>query len=55
MINESLEEYYRMNAVLQREWEYSLTELEEMFPFEREVYTSLLLQHLQEQKNKQTG
>lgn len=41
-----------MNAVLQREWGHSLEELEDMVPFEREVYTSLLIQHLQEQKNK---
>jgi hypothetical protein len=53
MISDGLEEYYRMNAVLQREWGHSLEELEEMMPFEREVYTSLLLQHLEEKKNKQ--
>lgn len=53
MVSESLDEFYRMNAVLQREWNFSLDELEEMVPFEREVYTSLLLQHLEEKKNKQ--
>ena len=53
MINEGLDEYYRMNGVLQREWEFSIHELEEMIPFEREVYTSLILQHLEEKKNKQ--
>jgi hypothetical protein len=34
---------------------YSLTEIENMIPFEREVYISLLVTHLEEQneKNKQ--
>jgi len=29
---------------------YSLTELENMMPFERDIYISMLLAHLQEQK-----
>lgn len=52
MINESLEEYYRLNSVLQRRWNFSLDELEMMFPFEREVYITLIMQHLEEEKNK---
>lgn len=31
---------------------YSLTEIEEMMPFEREIYVALLKQHLQEEKQK---
>jgi hypothetical protein len=31
---------------------YSLTELENMIPFEREIYTSLLLSYLQEEKTR---
>jgi len=31
---------------------YSLTEIENMMPWEREVYTSLLIQHIQEEKKK---
>tara|TARA_B100000029_G_scaffold366017_1_gene359382 strand:- start:2306 stop:2431 length:126 start_codon:yes stop_codon:yes gene_type:complete len=31
---------------------YSLTEIENMMPWEREVYTSLLVQHIQEEKAK---
>ena len=38
---------------------YSLTELENMIPFERDVYVSLLLQHLDQEKqrleNKKNG
>lgn len=31
---------------------YSLDDIEEMIPFERDVYVALLLQHLQEEKEK---
>lgn len=31
---------------------YSLTELENMIPWEREVYVSLLLKHLKDEKNR---
>lgn len=32
---------------------YSLTEIEDMIPFEREIYYHLLVKHLEEQKEKQ--
>jgi len=32
---------------------FSLTELEQMMPWERDVYISLLENHLEEQKKKQ--
>jgi hypothetical protein len=31
---------------------YSLDELESMMPFEREIYVSLLVQHLEEEKQR---
>lgn len=31
---------------------WSLTELENMIPWEREVYVSLLLQHLEEERKR---
>jgi hypothetical protein len=31
---------------------YSLTELENMIPFEREVYIGMLLQHLEAEKQR---
>ena len=36
---------------------YSLTELEEMLPFEREIYIQLLIEHLreEEERRKQNG
>ena len=32
---------------------YSLTELENMTPWEREIYVDLLLNHIKEEKEKQ--
>ena len=32
---------------------YSLSELENMIPWEREVYVKLLLRHLEEEKRRQ--
>jgi hypothetical protein len=31
---------------------YSLDELENMIPFEREIYVTLLVQHLEEEKQR---
>lgn len=42
--------YYRMNFSLMQYHKYSLTEIESMIPFEREIYTAMLIQHLEEEK-----
>jgi hypothetical protein len=31
---------------------YSLTEIEDMIPFEREIYVAMLVQHLEEEKQR---
>jgi len=31
---------------------YSLTELENMIPWEREIYVSMLIQHIKDEKEK---
>lgn len=31
---------------------YSLTEIEDMIPFEREIYVSMLIQYLEEEKQR---
>jgi len=45
-------EYYKLNLLLMYEHRFSLTELEDMMPWEREVYISLLEQHLDEKKKR---
>ena len=49
----SLENYFRTNFALMQHHKYSLTELENMMPWEREVYIALLLAYLEEEKLKQ--
>ncbi len=35
-----------------QEHKYSLTELEDMIPWEREIYVKLLVQHLEEERER---
>jgi hypothetical protein len=41
-----------MNFALMQYHKYSLTELEDMIPFEREVYVAMLIKHLEEEKQR---
>jgi hypothetical protein len=41
-----LEEYYKLNFALAQHHKYSLDELGSIFPFEREIYVTLLSQYL---------
>jgi len=52
MAHESLESYYKTNFSLIQHHKYSLTELENMIPWEREVYLSLLHQYIEEENLK---
>ena len=53
MTHESLASYYKMNFALIQHHKYSLTELENMIPWEREIYVSLLQQYIEEENLKQ--
>ena len=50
--HESVLNYYSTNFQLMQHHKYSLTELEGMMPWEREIYIMLLLQHLKEEKER---
>ena len=52
MAHEDLESYYKINFALMQHHKYSLTELENMIPWEREVYLSLLQQFIEEENLK---
>lgn len=41
------------NFAMMQEWNYSLSELDSMIPWEREVYINLLMKHLKEEKERQ--
>ena len=53
MAHESLESYYKVNFALMQHHKYSLTELENMIPWEREIYLSLLSQFIEEENLRQ--
>jgi hypothetical protein len=52
MTHESLASYYKMTFALMQHHKYSLTELENMIPWEREVYVTLLQQYIEEENLK---
>ena len=52
MANEDLESYFKTNFALMQHHKYSLTELENMIPWEREVYLTLLQQFIEEENLK---
>jgi hypothetical protein len=41
-----------MNFALMQYHKYSLTELESMIPFEREIYVAMLVKYLEEEKQR---
>jgi hypothetical protein len=49
----NLESYFRINFALMQYHKYSLTEIESMIPWERDIYVELLKQHLEEEREKQ--
>tara|TARA_Y100001972_G_scaffold98553_1_gene122023 strand:- start:116 stop:301 length:186 start_codon:yes stop_codon:yes gene_type:complete len=53
MAHEDLESYFKTNFALMQHHKYSLTELENMIPWEREIYLTLLQQYIEEEKLKQ--
>jgi hypothetical protein len=53
MAHEDLASYYKINFALVQHHKYSLTELENMIPWEREIYLSLLQQYIEEENLKQ--
>ena len=44
-----LESYYKINFSLMQHHKYSLTEIENMMPWEREIYLGLLNQYVEEE------
>ena len=52
MAHEDLASYFKLNFALMQHHKYILTELENMMPWEREIYVSLLQQHVEEENLK---
>ncbi len=52
MSHMDLENYFKLNFALMQYHKWSLTEIENMMPFERDIYTILLKQHIEEEEQK---
>ena len=52
MAHSNLESYYKINFALMQHHKYSLTEIENMMPWEREVYIGLLQDYIEEENLK---
>lgn len=52
MSHMDLENYFKLNFALIQYHKWSLTEIENMMPFERDIYTILLKQHIEEEEQK---
>jgi hypothetical protein len=44
--------YYKTNFALRHHHKWGIEELEDMIPFEREIYIDMLLAHLEEEKQR---
>ena len=51
--HDTLENYYQTNFLLAQEHQYSLTELDNMIPWEREIIIYMLIQHMKEKNQQQ--
>ena len=52
LAHDSLYNYYKTNFSLMQHHKYSLTELDNMIPFEREIYVELLMQWIKEENER---
>lgn len=52
MAHTNLESYYKINFALMQHHKYSLTELENMIPWERDIYIALLEQFIEAENLK---
>lgn len=50
--HDNLGNYYQTNFAMMQHHKYSLTELENMIPWEREIYLTLLIKYLEEENEK---
>jgi hypothetical protein len=52
MAHIDLESYFKLNFALMQHHKYSLTEIENMMPWERDIYLGLLNEHIEEENMK---
>jgi len=52
MAHIDLESYYKVNFSLMQHHKYSLTEIENMMPWERDIYLAMLNQYVEEENTR---
>jgi len=52
MAHIDLEAYYKVNFSLMQHHKYSLTEIENMMPWERDIYLAMLNQYVEEENSR---
>ena len=52
MAHIDLESYFKLNFALMQHHKYSLTEIENMMPWERDIYVAMLNQYIEEENLK---
>jgi len=52
MSHNSISNYYLTNFALMQHHKYSLTDIEDMIPFERDIYVELLMDFLKREKEQ---
>ena len=50
--HDSLENYYKTNFAMRQHHKYNLEEIENMMPWEREIYVGLLMKFIEEENEK---
>ena len=53
MTHIDLESYFKLNFSLIQHHKYSLTEIENLMPWERDIYVGMLQQYLEDERLKQ--
>ena len=52
LCHNTLENYFITNFNMMQHHKYSLTELDNLIPFEKEIYVNLLVSHIKEENEK---
>lgn len=52
LCHDNLANFYKMNFAMMQYHKYSLDDIDNMIPFEREVYIGMLIQYIQEENDR---
>jgi len=52
MSHSNLQSYYKINFAMAQHHKYSIAEIEDMIPFERDLYVDLLIQYVKSEQER---